>query len=102
MVKALELVIEKVRKLPQARQERAASILEDFVLHDRTGVEEQPAKAKKPRGDWLGYMREAGGNISDAEVTADLWDPEETIREWDELMAETQPRVAGKPQQGPI
>ncbi len=98
MVKSLELVIEKVRKLPEARQERAASILEDFV----STAEVQPAKAVKPRGNWLGYMRDAGGDVSKAENTADLWNDEETIREWDELMDETQPRVTGKPQQGPV
>jgi len=102
MVKALELAIAKVRKLPAVRQERAASLLEDFVSDDRTDAGAKPVKAKMPRGNWLGYMLLAGGDVPGAETTADLWDADETICEWDELMAETEVRVAGKPQQGPV
>jgi hypothetical protein len=101
MIKALEIVIEKVRKLPEARQVHVAGVLENMMANEVTEIGSFSPKATGQDGNWLGYMRGANGAICDAENTSDLWDAEETIREWDELMAETEFRVTGRTEHGP-
>jgi prevent-host-death family protein len=39
----------------------------------------------KNTGDWLGCMAGTAEIVGDIVDTSDLWDPEETVREWDEL-----------------
>ena len=78
MIKALEIVIEKVRKLPEDRQEHFASILEDALAEAGS---ESPL-AERP----MGFMADAFEITGDIVDTSALWERDSTVENWDRLM----------------
>ena len=44
-----------------------------------------PPTPPKSTGDWLGCMAGTAEIVGDIVDTSDLWAPEESVREWDEL-----------------
>ena len=82
MVKSLEIALEKVRKLPAARQEAAASILEDFLAAAEPAAKSPLAERK------LGFMEGEFEITGDIVNTSDLWPPDSTVKNWNRLMTQ--------------
>jgi hypothetical protein len=80
MVKALDLVIDMVRKLPEERQEESATLLESLL------ADQERIAAVRRSGSWLGYMRGTGKIIGDIEDTSDLW-PDDPVENEARILA---------------
>lgn len=80
-------VIERVRKTGEpVRITRFGKPVAEIV----------PPSPPKNTGDWLGCMAGTAEIVGDIVDTSGLWDPEETVREWDELNRIWEERQAAK------
>lgn len=58
-----------------------------ITRHGKPVAQVQPPASIREKKRKLGFMEGSLGIVGDIVDTSDLWDPEETVREWDELMA---------------
>ena len=63
-----------------------------ITRHGKPVAQLLPPAVDRPKKRKLGCMEGTLDIVGDIINTSDLWDPEETVREWDELMARPRKR----------